>query len=131
MNNYDIFTIQDNNLQKISSSDLNKIAYLAATLKPKQSSIKVLGHYYALIEYMEQHHYSELYDSYKCLIGDINGRCILLSAMELSIMEYEHRQSKITPQTMALYNARQLQYQQVLDYNNQYCKKKIKKSNHR
>ncbi len=128
MSHFNVVTVKDKAIHEVSLEDINKIASLAATLKPKPLPIKVLGYYYALTEYMEKYPFIEFYDSYKYLINDINGRCILLSAMELSIMEYEHRQSNITPQTMDLYNAKRLQFQDVLDYNNKIYKKKARKA---
>ena len=124
MSNYNIITVKDKDLHIVNAKDFNALVSLAASLKPKQAGTIALGYYRALVEHMEEQKASELYDSYKCLTNDIMGLYILLSSIELEIME----NNGVNTEQIDLYAAKQKQYKEVTKHNNTVYRKKARRA---
>lgn len=101
---------------KINIDDINMLALLATTLKPRDDIKEEYGYAKALYYYIKDSNHN-LKESYFKLMSNSLGNEFLCNTILLCLLEKEMREKGINEQTLNSYNKALISYNQNLEYN--------------
>lgn len=125
----DIATYDENNLKKISFTDINTLAYIASVLKTYEAPTELEGKHAALKDFFSINEYPPLKEIYELLMLNINAQRILNITIQLACLEKEFKDNGIRYlENVTNYNNLADERKKVIEYNKEMFKEEYNKN---